>query len=142
MLLRDVKRRIQAITSYLHDLKKMDVPCILAYATTWTGNLYVIGEDRMTNEFQSISSSLLKCSPEVPASEPASTLIVPELLGASSLNLKILSTMLVSLGKDLRRISLLVASRYPISASKRSCFREFQRYTIGWSYTHIQNSPD
>ena len=102
MLSRDVKRRIQVITSKLQDLQKMGVPCVFTYATTWTGSLYVIGEDRMAKEVQAISSSLLKCLAEVPVSEPSSALVLPELPGdITTLNFKTLSTMLVGLGKDL-----------------------------------------
>lgn len=102
MLSRDVKRRIQVITTKLQDLQKMGVPCVFTYATSWTGSLYVIGEDRMAKEVQSISTSLLKCLSEVPLSEPTSALVLPHLPGdISSLNFKTLSTMLVGLGKDL-----------------------------------------
>ena len=59
MLSRDVKRRIQVITTKHQDLQKMGVPCVFTYATSWTGSLYVIGEDRMAKEVQSISTSLL-----------------------------------------------------------------------------------
>lgn len=102
MLSRDVKRRIGVITSKIQDLQRMGVPCVFAYATSWTGGLYVIGDDRMATEVQAISTSLMNCISEPSPPEPTSAIVLPPLPERiTTLNFKTLSAMLVGLGKDL-----------------------------------------
>ena len=102
MFSRDVKRRIGVITSKIQDLQRMGVPCVFAYATSWTGGLYVIGEERMATEVQALSTSLMNCISEPSPPEPTSAIVLPPLPGRiTTLNFKTLSAMLVGLGKDL-----------------------------------------
>ena len=49
MISRDAKRRIEVITKKIADLQELGVPCLFSYATTWTGGLFVVGDDRMTS---------------------------------------------------------------------------------------------
>ena len=107
MLTRDIKRRVKVIESKIEDLQKMGVPCVFAYATSWTGGLYVCSDDRMTKCLKSSSSGIFKSlkeeKPTTSDMDPAGKLCLPRLPAKlSSLNSKTITSMLVGLGKDLQ----------------------------------------
>lgn len=107
MLNRDVKRRVNVIQSKIKDLQKMGVPCVFAYSTSWTGGLYVCGDERMTRELKSSSDNMLhNLREDTPTDndegQSSSNFCLPRLPGKlSKLNSKTITSMLTGLGKDL-----------------------------------------
>lgn len=108
MLTRDVKRRVTVIEKKIGDLQNMGVPCVFAYATSWTGGLYVCGDKRMAKCLKNSSSDLFQSLKEPSTSARtddggvASKLCLPKLpRKLSALNSKTAISMLVGLAKDL-----------------------------------------
>ena len=107
MLSRDVRRRLQVIENKIQDLHHMGVPCVFVYATTWTGGLYLIGDEKMANPIKANSGAILGQLKEAPlpdtAAPLASNFCLPRLPAKlPTLNNKTLTSMLVGLGKDLQ----------------------------------------
>ena len=59
MLNWDVNRRIGVIQNKLSDLQKMGIPCAFVYVTTWTGGLYVSGDERIAEQLKLSSKPIL-----------------------------------------------------------------------------------
>lgn len=102
MLTRDINRRVNVIQNKIKDLQEMGVPCVFAYATTWTGGLYVCGDERMTREVKASSNKILD-NLKVEEVRQGSNFCLPHLPEKlSKLNSKTVTAMLVGIGKDLK----------------------------------------
>ena len=45
---RDIKRRLEVITTKMEDLKKLGVPCAFVHVSYWSGGLLVYGDPNIT----------------------------------------------------------------------------------------------
>lgn len=104
MLNRDVNRRITVIQNKLSDLQKMGIPSAFVYVTTWTGGLYVSGDERVAKEIKLSSKSILDaldCNTKT--GELMRNFCLPRLPAKLALlNSKTVTNMLVGVGKDLK----------------------------------------
>ena len=104
MISRDAKRRIEVITKKIANLQELGVPCLFSYATTWTGGLFVVGDDRMTSIVKEQKDEFLgKLETEQSNCDASiSTFLLPTLpQPISEMNGRTLSTMIVGIAKDL-----------------------------------------
>ena len=60
MLTRDIKQRVGVIEKKIENLQRWGVPCAFVYATCWTGDLYVCGDKRITDQIKSSASKFLE----------------------------------------------------------------------------------
>ena len=79
---------------------------MFVYATTWSGGLYFIGDEKMANPIKANSGAILGQLKEAPitdtAAPPASNVCLAQIpANLSVLINKTLMSMLVGLGKDL-----------------------------------------
>ena len=105
MISRDAKRRIEVTTKKIADLQEYGIPCLFSYATTWTGGIFVAGDDRMTSIVKERKDEFLE-NLKIPQSELSdagiSTLILPNLpQPICEMNGRTLSSIIVGIGKDL-----------------------------------------
>ena len=56
---RDVKRRLEVITTKMEDLKKLGVPCAFVHVSYWSGGLYVTGDPKITGVIQGQAQKIL-----------------------------------------------------------------------------------
>jgi len=104
MISRDAKRRIEVIIKKIANLQELGVPCLFSYATTWTGGLFVVGDDRMTSIVKEQKDEFLgKLETEQSNCDASiSTFLLPTLpQPISEMNGRTLSTMIVGIAEDL-----------------------------------------
>ena len=104
MISRDAKRRIEVITKKIADLQELGVPCVFSYATTWTGGLFVFGDDRMTSIVKKRKDEFLEnLKIQQPNGDAGiSTLLLPTLPQLiCEMNGRTLQTIIVGIAKDL-----------------------------------------
>jgi len=105
MLTRDVNRRIKVIQSKISDLQKMGIPAAFVYVTTWTGALYVSGDERIAEQLKLSSQPILDAlqNKREKLGELTRNFCLPRLPGKLDLlNNKTVVSMLVGVGKDLK----------------------------------------
>ena len=101
MISRDAKGRIEVITKKIADLQELGVPCLFSYATTWTGGLFIVGDDRMTSIVKDEFLGKLKTQ-QCNCDASTSTFLLPILpQPISEMNGRTLSTVIVGIAKDL-----------------------------------------
>ena len=109
MLKRDVNRRVNVIQKKLSDLQKMGIPSAFVYVTSWTGGLYVTGDERIAEQLKLRSQPILDtlgCKSHKTGSgsgELVRNFCLPRLPAKMALlNNKTVTNMLVGVGKDLK----------------------------------------
>ena len=105
MISRDARRRIEVITKKIADLQEYGIPCVFSYATTWTGGLFVVGDDRMTSIVKEQKEEFLKNlkTPQPRMSDAGtSILLLPTLpQPICEMNGRTLASIIVGIAKDL-----------------------------------------
>ena len=86
------------IQNKLGDLQKMGIPCAFVYVTTWTGVLYVSGDERIAEQLHLQSKPILDAldCKRAKTGEFIRNFCLPRL------PTKIVANMLVGVGKDLK----------------------------------------
>lgn len=56
---RDIKRRLEVITTKMEDLKKLGVPCAFVHVSYWSGGLLVNGDPKITGIIQGQAQEIL-----------------------------------------------------------------------------------
>ena len=83
----------------------MGIPCAFIYVSTWTGGLYVYGDERIAEQLQLSSKPILdalNCK-KTKTGEFIQNFCLPRLPAKMDLlNSKTIANMLVGMGKDLK----------------------------------------